>query len=142
MHAELVGRPARDFDTTLAVALIGPTISGFGQVGDSIMVIETPEGEVLPVTPGDRGEYANETYFVTRDRELSRLSTESRITSELRGVVLSTDGLERVAVQRRLPSRRSSRGCCGSPRRRSPPRPGSRSSSPPSRTARVTTRRC
>ena len=96
-------RPTRDFDTTLAVALIGPTLAGFGQVGDAIIAVETVEGEVEGVAAGDRGEYVNETYFITRDRALSQLSTASRFTSGLCGVVLSTDGLERVAVQRRAP---------------------------------------
>jgi hypothetical protein len=102
-HAAAARRPTRDFDTTLAVALIGPTLAGFGQVGDAIIAVETVEGDVEGVAVGDRGEYVNETYFITRDRELSQLSTASRFTSGLRGVVLSTDGLERVAVQRRAP---------------------------------------
>ncbi|WP_261558052.1 PP2C family serine/threonine-protein phosphatase [Frankia tisae] len=102
-HAVTAGRPARDFDTTLAVVLIGPTITGFGQIGDAIIAIETVDGDIEGVAAPRRGEYVNETHFITRDRELNQLATDSRFTSELSGVVLSTDGLERVAAKGRVP---------------------------------------
>ncbi len=81
-----------DLSTTLAVAVLGPSAGAFAQVGDGIVVCDLV-GEPSVRIAEDKGEYANETAFVTSSGALKRhLRLEYRDAGTDR-FALSTDGL-------------------------------------------------
>jgi hypothetical protein len=86
------GRDVGDYGTTLGVAVLTGDAVCIGQLGDTIAVVGHA-GEYRTVAPAPRGEYANETNFVT-DVALHRLLRLTILpAAEADAVVLSTDGL-------------------------------------------------
>ncbi|MGY4856850.1 PP2C family serine/threonine-protein phosphatase [Cryobacterium sp. AP23] len=76
---------------TLAVALVTPLHTIFGQVGDGIVVSDRNAG-ISTHIPEDKGEYANETVFLTSQRAIdSDLRIE--VVDGVTAFGLSTDGL-------------------------------------------------
>lgn len=55
----------RDLATTLTVVIAMPDCLGVAQTGDGLVVALEPDGSLLSCTQPQRGEYANETYFIT-----------------------------------------------------------------------------
>jgi hypothetical protein len=86
------GRDPGDYATTLAVVVLTDEVACVGQIGDAIVVAHLA-GAYETVAPAPRGEYVNETSFITDDRGVS----DARITvlpaGELDAVFLATDGL-------------------------------------------------
>lgn len=81
-----------DLSTTLAVAVLDPSAGAFAQVGDGIVVCDLA-GEPSVRIAEDKGEYANETAFVTSSDALERhLRIDYRDGGTDR-FALSTDGL-------------------------------------------------
>lgn len=81
-----------DLSTTLAVAVLDPSAGVFAQVGDGIVVCDLA-GEPSVRIAEDKGEYANETAFVTSSDALERhLRIDYRDGGTDR-FALSTDGL-------------------------------------------------
>lgn len=68
-----------------------PDRVAIGQVGDSIAVIGGP-GQYLTVCPETKGEYANETYFITAGNWTEHLRV-AVLAGSADVVALSTDGL-------------------------------------------------
>jgi hypothetical protein len=89
--ASSMERKPGEYATTLAVAILTPDRVALGQVGDSIAVIGGP-GQYLTVCPEAKGEYANETYFITAADWTEHLRV-AVLAGSAEVVALSTDGL-------------------------------------------------
>ena len=92
--------PLAEFATTLACAVAAEPWLITAQLGDGWIVAETAAGELLLAARPQRGEYANEAYFLTMNQALDGL--EVRVYREsVCALAASTDGLLRLAL--RLP---------------------------------------
>ena len=58
-------RDLRDLSATLTVVIAMPDCLGVAQTGDGLVVALEPDGSLIPLTRPQRGEYANETHFLT-----------------------------------------------------------------------------
>ncbi len=97
--AEAEGVDSRDYAATLLVAVLGPEECAFLQVGDGVIVIQgvESEDEYSPVFWPDRGQYANETLFVTDERAAERFQFERR-PGRIAEVALVTDGVQPLVL--------------------------------------------
>ena len=107
-HAELeqlstaAGLPARAFATTLLCAALSDQGLAVAQLGDGIAAAFTPAapeavGDWFLAAEPQRGEYANETYFLSQPDALQHL--EVRFYAEpVRALALMTDGLLRLVL--------------------------------------------
>lgn len=94
------GRSMRDFATTLTCVIARDDCVVTGQLGDGLAVAERGAGLELVARP-QRGEYANEAYFLSMPGALDYLQV--RVGWEpVQALAASTDGLLRLALQ--LPS--------------------------------------
>jgi hypothetical protein len=91
------GSPPRDFATTLLVAAASPEACAVLQVGDGAVVAAAEDGTGFNFTLPPRGDYVNETTFVTSDRaiEAAQRHVWRRRVDRL---ALLTDGLQRLAL--------------------------------------------
>ncbi len=90
--------PLRAFATTLACAVVSNDWLAVGQIGDGAVVVEGIDGALTLTILPQRGEYANEAYFLTMPDGLSYLAYFiSRL--EIRSLILTTDGLLRLAFK-------------------------------------------
>lgn len=91
----------RDLSTTLLGVLWSPGHVAALQVGDGWIVIETmgaTEGALrAPILPA-KGQYFNETIFLTSSSFAERARYEVMAGEEVRGVAVLTDGLEMVSM--------------------------------------------
>lgn len=85
-------RNADDYAATLAVAIVTSDVIGVGQIGDTIAVTGSA-GRYETAAPAPRGEYVNETTFVTAPGALDELRVTVRTAAGVDSVFLSTDGL-------------------------------------------------
>lgn len=90
------GAPPRQFSCTLTIAIVHPGGSLIATVGDCIAVIRDAGGWQLPVKPS-RGEYANETTFLTSPGWEDSLQLAPLDPMPDR-VALFSDGLMRLAL--------------------------------------------
>jgi hypothetical protein len=87
----------REFATTLCVAIMGPAMSFFAQIGDGAIILGNDTLYGVVFWP-QSGEYANSTNFLTSDeyeKQLEFLATPSKYSN----VALMTDGIERIALR-------------------------------------------
>ena len=97
----------RDMACTFLFAAIGTTHALYGQVGDGA-IVTTNNGEREVVFWPESGEYANMTRFVTdEDADAHLRSTVRAAPNE---IAVFTDGLQRLALQRRAPPRTGGAG--------------------------------
>lgn len=90
--------PVEQLASTLIGFVITPKWTAIGQIGDGFVVIrESGEEEYKLVFPPEKGEFANETYFVTGKRAGSKIRV-SIINHPIDFICASTDGLEKVAL--------------------------------------------
>lgn len=80
--------------TLILVAWVDDQVAA-AQVGDGAAIVES-EGVCKMLTVPQRGEYVNETFFVTEPH--FRQTTFSREASGITGLALFTDGLQKYAV--------------------------------------------
>jgi hypothetical protein len=108
--ASAAQRPVRDYATTLTGVVLAAGWLATGQLGDGLIVAGVPgpqpangtgagDGLILLARP-QRGEYANEAYFLTQDDALDYVEIGAW-ESSVAAVGASTDGLLRLAL--RLP---------------------------------------
>ena len=88
----------RSLATTLTCALAVDGFLGVGQVGDGSLVVKTGQGELLAVTQPQRGEYANETYFLSQEDALDHLQVQV-LHQPIQALAVLSDGLLRLALQ-------------------------------------------
>lgn len=92
--------PLSRFACTLTCAVAGDSGLVVGQVGDGIAVARRPDGTLLAASLPAKGEYANETAFITQAGALDQLELRL-LAGPFDALALSTDGLLRLAL--RLP---------------------------------------
>jgi uncharacterized MAPEG superfamily protein len=88
----------RSFATTLACAVVSGDWLAVGQIGDGAAIAEDMDGMLFLTARPQRGEYANEAYFLTMPDGLKFLTvyTARRF---IRSLALTTDGLLRLAFK-------------------------------------------
>ena len=92
--------PVEQLASTLIGFVITPKWIAVAQIGDGFVVIrESQSQEYKLVFPPEKGEFANETYFVTGRGVESKMQV-SLIRSPIDFICASTDGLENVALVR------------------------------------------
>ena len=96
--AEIEEQPLRAYATTLSLAVATDDRLAVGQLGDGAVVAgESPE-ELFLVNRAQRGEYANETYFLTQEDALEQVQV-SVIEKTVNSLAVMSDGLTRLAIQ-------------------------------------------
>jgi len=89
--------PIHAFDTTLTCAVALDGWLAAGQIGDGLVVARDAYGVLSPVTRPQKGEYANETTFLTRPDAFERLDIQVR-QQPVGGLAVMSDGLVRLAM--------------------------------------------
>lgn len=97
-HAAEAEEADRAFATTLMCAVLSPTTLVVGQLGDGLVVEEQKDGTLVTIILPQRGEYANETSFITQADALERVEIAVH-TEAVQSLAVTTDGLLRLAVQ-------------------------------------------
>lgn len=99
LHALAAARslPVSAFHTTLAVCVIDGWRVTAGQVGDGFLVAELDDGSLQALTIPQKGEYANETQFLTTVSRREEIETTT--VEGIRGMAAMTDGLLRLAAE-------------------------------------------
>jgi hypothetical protein len=96
--AEIEEQPLRAYAATLILALATDGLLAVAQLGDGAVIAgESPE-QLFLVNPAQRGEYANETYFLTQEDALEQVQV-SVIEKEVHVLAVMSDGLTRLALQ-------------------------------------------
>ncbi len=95
--ARAEGRDARDFSSTLLVALVDRARAAFFQVGDGAIVYARGDGAYAPALWPQTGEYANCTWFATDANAADRVQSAS--AEDVHEVALLTDGLQGLALR-------------------------------------------
>lgn len=85
------------FSTTLTVAYAFEEGLVVGQLGDGLVIAEALSGSLFLAAQPQRGEYANQSIFITKNDALDYVKVEI-FDEPVRAVVLITDGLLRLAV--------------------------------------------
>ena len=96
--ASAANAPLRSFATTLACAVVSGGWLAVGQIGDGAAVAEDEQGGLFLTARPQRGEYANEAYFLTMPDALTYLAVYSA-PRPIRALVMTTDGLLRLAFK-------------------------------------------
>jgi fermentation-respiration switch protein FrsA (DUF1100 family) len=96
--AEAENAPLRAYATTLTCALAGDDWLVVGQIGDGAVVAEDATGELFLAVRPQRGEYANEAYFLTMPEALDYLAVGAAVRS-VRALAVTSDGLLRLALK-------------------------------------------
>jgi hypothetical protein len=97
-HAAAEEESGRSFATTLMCAVLSHTTLVVGQLGDGVVVGEQEDGTLVTIIQPQRGEYANETSFLTQVDALERVEIAVH-TEPVQSLAVTTDGLLRLAVQ-------------------------------------------
>ena len=87
----------RAFATTLTCVVVAGDHLAIGQIGDGIIVLQQENGRLVAPLPPQRGEYANETVFLTTNHAPDQLQFEIS-TRPVKAVAVMTDGLMRLAM--------------------------------------------
>lgn len=100
LEAEAVtaGLPIQVFATTLICLVAAGDGLVLGQIGDGVLVARTPGGDLHTLTQPMRGQYANETLFLTMPEALNQAYFQV-IELDLAGLAVMSDGLSRLALQ-------------------------------------------
>jgi hypothetical protein len=90
--------PVRSLATTLTCVAAVDGFITVGQLGDGSVVVRTDEDELVAVTNPQRGEYANETFFLVQEDALENLQVQV-LHYPVLGLAVLSDGLMRLALQ-------------------------------------------
>jgi serine/threonine protein phosphatase PrpC len=96
---EMHNEPLRSFATTLTCLVATPEQLIIGQLGDGAVVAVDEDDGLKTVTTLQRGEYANETNFLTQDQALDLVVIQV-IDEQVQALALMSDGLTRLALKR------------------------------------------
>jgi Protein phosphatase 2C len=97
-QADSEGYDLADLACTLLVFVASPDLLAAMQIGDGFIVVETAEVELELLFRPSKGEYINETCFVTSSNALDHMQV--RVCSERpQFICAATDGLEKVAIR-------------------------------------------
>jgi hypothetical protein len=92
------GIAIRSLATTLSCAVVTERDVVVGQLGDGAVVIEDDDGQLQTAVRPARGEYANETFFLTKRSSLDQVVVSGG-PQPVRSLILTTDGLLRLAFK-------------------------------------------
>jgi serine/threonine protein phosphatase PrpC len=81
---------------TLLFGIVGKSDAIFCQIGDGAWVVEK-DGDLIPITWPQNGEFANITTFITSDGALDTMQFE-RLTGTVAALAGFTDGLQALAL--------------------------------------------
>lgn len=87
----------RAFATTLSLVAVNETWLVVGHNGDGFVVVEQA-GDLRLLAAPLRGEFANEVLFLTAPDSLDQVAMLAESAADVTGLVLSTDGLLRLAL--------------------------------------------
>jgi hypothetical protein len=90
--AAAMGADVREFSTTLMVAVVTSMEVIVAEIGDGVVAVRRSGEIVGPLAP-QRGEFANETTFLTTGDDLPDLALASFRASEVDAFAMSSDGL-------------------------------------------------
>jgi hypothetical protein len=90
--------PLREFAATLACAAVVGEWLAVGQLGDGAVVAGDPAGGFFSITQAQRGEYANETFFLTQEDSLEQVEVHI-LHQPVQALALMSDGLTRLALK-------------------------------------------
>lgn len=98
--AEAEQRPLRDFAATLSLVMAGDDFLAAGAIGDCAVIGSngSRDDDLHTLIPLERGEYANETHFLTGDDAAERIRVVLLPQRPAR-LALFSDGLARLALQ-------------------------------------------
>ncbi len=91
-EAERSGLNIRDLACTLCVVLLTDNLCIQGTIGDSGAILSASDGRVLSLFTPQKGEYVNETCFVTGKNWTADLQVTT-MQDKTHAVIVSTDGL-------------------------------------------------
>ena len=97
-QAETNGYEIDDLACTLLIAISTPNGIAAMQIGDGFITVRYPEREPELLFAPDKGEYVNETTFVTSTNALEDMKVVIQ-AGQPEFVCASTDGLERLAIR-------------------------------------------
>ena len=95
-EADVHDHDVRDYATTVLACVAGEREAICVQLGDGGIVVRVAGDTFVPALWPEGGEYANQTFFVTDDDALDRLSIAR--FGRVDDVVLFSDGLSRLAL--------------------------------------------
>ncbi len=94
---EADGGPLHELSSTLLLGVLFRDTLAVAQVGDGWVVARDSDGDFHAVTVPAKGEYFNETVFVTSDSYLESASRSVESASRITGLAVLSDGLQTVA---------------------------------------------
>jgi hypothetical protein len=97
-QAQRGGYSIDDLACTLLVVIATPEWVAAMQIGDGFIVVRPQQEDHILLFPPDKGEYINETTFVTSANALDGMKVGVR-SLKPEFICASTDGLERVAIR-------------------------------------------
>lgn len=96
-RAEILQQPAGLFAATLTCVVLLNDWLVVGQVGDGLVVAQMEDGELWTAARPARGEYANETYFLTSENALDTIQISFQ-QQPIQALGVLSDGLIRLAM--------------------------------------------
>jgi hypothetical protein len=96
--AEEENHEISDYATTLTCAIVGPEWLAAGQVGDGLVVAQGKDQDLFSFIKPQRGEYANETAFLSMENALTSMDVKV-IQKPIAAVAVMSDGILRLAVK-------------------------------------------
>jgi hypothetical protein len=96
-EAQAAGASPRAYASTLLCAAVADDLVAVAQLGDGVAVAALADGDWFLAAAPQKGEYANETYFLTQPDALERV-TFSVYAEPVQGLAVMTDGLLRLVL--------------------------------------------
>ncbi|MCG6133218.1 MAG: protein phosphatase 2C domain-containing protein [Nostoc sp. LLA-1] len=96
--AEIENYSINDLACTLLIFFATPDWLAAMQIGDGFIVVRPQNSEYQMLFKPDKGEFANETTFITSENALKEMQVDV-LSGEQEFICASTDGLEKVAIR-------------------------------------------
>ena len=96
-QAGLESADLRDFATTLLLAIHTGEVLAAAQIGDGAIVYAESDGNCRLLTTPQRGEFANETRFLTA-ASIQPLQISSVASADIRQIAMFTDGIQPLVL--------------------------------------------
>ena len=90
----------RELATTLLLMVHTETVLAAGQIGDGAMVVSEGAGHYMTFITPQRGEYANQTNFLTSSEAMSKLDIRvEQMGHDLSRLAMFTDGIQNLVLR-------------------------------------------
>lgn len=96
--AQQMSCKSKDLSCTLLSVVATPQWLAAMQIGDGFIVIRQPDLEYQLLFQSQKGEYANQTTFITASNALEKMESKV-VPGQQQFIFASTDGLERLALE-------------------------------------------